>query len=772
MKEIKTMTEINYIKKEPPLGALNNDTNNDSKANLKVQVASEYAIKRSWKSLPLFSVRADGSCSCGDKSCSSIGKHPNWKLAPQGVYDATDNVDTILQWWNQDPLANIGIATGSASGVEVLDIDPRNGGNESLKELQRQFGAIPETLEVATGGGGKHFYFKYSGKKLSIKLPGIDFQSDGKYVVAPPSNHISGQLYQWINDCELALLPESYYSASITTERQTASISSMQIPEGQRNQTLASIAGKLRREGLELEHIREVLRRLNLDRCVPPLSTSEVDRIAESIAKYDPKDIAQLTKLDKQYFKAEAIDLLINKPTKKAQMNFEALPLPLREFREWATNSTHAPDEFIVNGFLGAMTAAMGKDIVLEHPLGDLRAHVWIANIANSGENKTTALNVAGKLLDEIEIPLLEERQVKRKEHKIQYEKYLKDRRSGKATESDEPIYTGIRTLTLPALTSIQKLVDILAKDYAGGIIYVPSELSLLLSDWKLDRNLGMIPFYLSLFDSPGIAPTPSYKNAEDLPLIRNPAVSIVGASVGQSFFGKFTEEDLVSGNLQRWLIATSANNKPKMAFPEIRSSEGKLFFKRFLETIFYLPKAMSIDTVKFKFSNEAKDCWEKSYPRLNEKYKGIEESHIISSLTRIDDSYTLKLALIFECAKQVYNNLTEGSSMETVLTKESITEAITLADYFKQSLLEVISRLETDNAKKMMKQVVGKLRSNEGKKMRMNELKTTCNGFKYQSSFDNAIESLKKLEVIATTFAENNSNNNSWTELIWLLEE
>ena len=764
-----------HQKKEPSttnaeLQTYLNNTNN----NPKLQAAINYAVKHSWKVLPLFYVLADGSCSCGNQSCSSIGKHPNWKLVPHGVNDATDDVDRIIEWWTQEPLANIGIATGSISGIEVLDIDPRNGGNESLSELQRQLGTMPETLEVATGGGGTHLYYNYSGKKLFKKQLGIDFQSDGKYAIAPPSNHSSVQLYKWVKDnCELAKLPETYYSSlvNIKETKDRLSVNADLIPEGFRNQRLTSIAGKLRYEGLEFEHISEILKTINRDRCSSPLPDNEVDRIAQSIARY-PASTNHLGKLDREYFRAEEIDLLINKPAKKAQMNFEALPLPLRKFLDWATDSTHSPDEFIVIGFIGAIAAAMGKDIVLEHPLGDIKAHVWIAGIADSGTGKTTAFNVAGKLLSEIEIPLLEEKRLKLKEYKIKNEKYLKDRKSGKGNESDEPVYPSIRTLTLPALTSVQKLVEILAKDYAGGIIYISSELSLLLSDWKLDRNAGMIPFYLSLFDSPDIAPMPAYKNTEDLPLIKNPAVSIVGASVDRSFIAKFTEEDFVSGNLQRWLIATTTNNKPRKAFPNRKSEDGYLLFKQLLEIIFKLPQSINCETIRFTFDNEAKQYWIDIYPTLNDRYKDIDESHLISSLTRIDDSYTLKLALIFECAKQVYNKLTQGSSMQTMLTKESITEAIILADYFKQSLLEVISRLETDNTKKMMKQVISKLRSNEGKKMRMNDLKNSCNGFKYQNYFDNAIEALKKLEVITTTFTENNSNNHSLTELIWLLEE
>jgi hypothetical protein len=175
---------------------------------------------------------------------------------------------------------------------------------------------------------------------------------------------------------------------------------------------------------------------------------------------------------------------------------------------------------------------------------------------------------------------------------------------------------------------------------------------------------------------------------------------------------------------------------------------------------------------IRFRFSNEAKDYWVKIYPTLNQQYQGTEESHIVSSLNRIDDSYTLKLALIIECAKQVYDHMVSNSPLETLLTKESVVEAIALADYYKQSLLEVLSQLNADGTKKMVKQIISKLRAQNGKRMKLNDLKTLCNGFRNQNDFEGAQEYLQGLGIVTNTYSENNSNNGGLTELIWLLEE
>jgi putative DNA primase/helicase len=111
---------------------------------------------------------------------------------------------TILRWSSEWPNANVGIATGSKSGTFVLDVDPRNGGDESLEALQQDIGELPETVTVRTESGGRHFYFQFGDtdtfRNSASKLgPGLDIRAEGGFVVAPPSLHISGNRYAWIN---------------------------------------------------------------------------------------------------------------------------------------------------------------------------------------------------------------------------------------------------------------------------------------------------------------------------------------------------------------------------------------------------------------------------------------------------------------------------------------------------------------------------------------------------------------------------------------------
>lgn len=126
-------------------------------------------------------------------------KVPAGSLVPHGVKDASIDPSEIRAWADRLPEANIGIATGSASSLFVMDVDPRNGGCQTLTALEHEFGALPETATVSTGGpdGGQHFYFAYPGSSVrNIDLAaGVQIKGDGGYVVAPCSVHPSGHAY-------------------------------------------------------------------------------------------------------------------------------------------------------------------------------------------------------------------------------------------------------------------------------------------------------------------------------------------------------------------------------------------------------------------------------------------------------------------------------------------------------------------------------------------------------------------------------------------------
>lgn len=66
------------------------------------------------------------------------------------------------------------------------------------------------------------------------------------------------------------------------------------IPNGARNGTLASLAGSMRKRGLEEPEINAALQKINARRCDPPLPETDVERIAKSIGGYDSPPLTQV----------------------------------------------------------------------------------------------------------------------------------------------------------------------------------------------------------------------------------------------------------------------------------------------------------------------------------------------------------------------------------------------------------------------------------------------------------------------------------------------
>lgn len=236
--------------------------------------------KRGWKVFPVY-FPSNGGCSCGYK-CSSPGKHP---ITARGVLDASGDEFQIRKWWNENPEANIGIATGN--GLVVLDIDPKHGGQDSADTI----GKLPETPSVITGSKGTHVYFSGSAKNAVGVMPGIDIRGDGGYVVAPPSRHISGETYEWDSITESQALAEwDSVVAKLPAKTRVISIDVESVKEGARNNFLASVAGILRRRGLSQLAIEAALLVENEQRCHPPLEEREVQKIAQNISRYQAQE--------------------------------------------------------------------------------------------------------------------------------------------------------------------------------------------------------------------------------------------------------------------------------------------------------------------------------------------------------------------------------------------------------------------------------------------------------------------------------------------------
>jgi putative DNA primase/helicase len=194
--------------------------------------------------------------------------------------EASQDPETIRGWSQQFPYAVVGLLTGKRSGKIVVDID-------DLLELKVSGLDLSDGVAVPTHRpGGTHYYFALprSGKLPPGIADGkIDCRSEGNFVVVwgdPPDESM------------LKPLPEAVAQFFIDRRIRRPAGNDRDpeiIAEGERNGSLASLAGTMRRRGMSEAAIRAALLEENETRCRPPLPTEEVGAIAASIALYDPE---------------------------------------------------------------------------------------------------------------------------------------------------------------------------------------------------------------------------------------------------------------------------------------------------------------------------------------------------------------------------------------------------------------------------------------------------------------------------------------------------
>lgn len=227
------------------------------------------------------------------------GKKP---ITEHGLKDATQMQSGVRTLWKSNPAANIGLV---CDGLIVLDFDADHDGYRGKDLLAQDHGPLPATRVHKTGGGGEHWLYR-APRDLNVRpgsgkygYPGLDIRANDSYIVAPPSVHPSGTVYQVMDPAPIA--PAPAWLLELATKRRAAEIPAgpsspegAPIPEGSRNGTLASLAGTMRRRGMSPAAIEAAILEVNRTQCRPPLDEAEVRGIAASVSRYDPGRTASL----------------------------------------------------------------------------------------------------------------------------------------------------------------------------------------------------------------------------------------------------------------------------------------------------------------------------------------------------------------------------------------------------------------------------------------------------------------------------------------------
>lgn len=341
--------------------------------------------------------------------CRPGGKEP---ITEHGLNDATLDEDQICEWWSETPDANIGLRT---DGLLVVDVDPLPDGarNEFASDLE-QLSDLLVSAGTMTPRGGQHFWFRQPDgiemRNTTGKIaPGVDTRATGGYVLVPPSVINGTGAYHFMFSFTLEMPPNKlapppgWILKALDAEKpsspkaEPAQPTDNTIPDGQRNQTLTSIAGALRQSGLSESAIVAALRATNSERCKPPLDDAEVRKIAWSVSRYEPDQSAVAVAEGWATQDAEEYERRQSNDPGKLPEHLTSPGGFLGQVIEWNMATAYKPQpELALAAALALLATITGRKICDET---GTRTNVYCMGVCESGGGKEHARKVNKAIL-------------------------------------------------------------------------------------------------------------------------------------------------------------------------------------------------------------------------------------------------------------------------------------------------------------------------------------------------------------------------------------
>lgn len=323
----------------------------------------------------------------------------------KGFTDATYSTETTQEFITKWPEADWAIVP---RGCVVLDVDIKStDGHAELVALCKDHGSSLEELTAGTCAtktfsNGRHFWFKTDANLPSCHIGQAVELKHLNSVHVPPSMG-----YEWIRQLgpaeSLPDLPEWLMKLWVAKSQEKSQREYIQprFVNGSRHSALVSFAGKAR-DSLALSQVElnELLKVVRKTRCEDPdtVEDTELDKIAEDIAKFDPTDVQGLAIAGDEG--AKSIVAMFNRtgvaieasPGSIAYSRVTTIdesllyPTPMIEkWVKWINSTNHRPQpEVALAGVLTAIGSIIGRNILWK----DTPANIYTLALAASGTGK------------------------------------------------------------------------------------------------------------------------------------------------------------------------------------------------------------------------------------------------------------------------------------------------------------------------------------------------------------------------------------------------
>lgn len=707
--------------------------------------AALYYANYGWPVVSLHFMK-DGRCSCGRVRCDSPGKHPTTKHGPK---DASRNEIQIDHWWNRRPEANIGIRTGVNTGIVVIDVDPRHGGDESLAELVREHGELPATVEALTGGGGRHLVFKHPGgtvRNRSNMRPGIDVRGDGGYIVAPPSNHASGGQYRWReghgpHEMTPAEMP-AWLLALVTrgnledtnTDAAPVAKPAPTPPAALMNERATRALAAMR--GLRADDHKDGSRRLfaaasiavrfDLDTNGALATIREYLNSAPTPREYSDSDILKrLHDAERTCTRGEALHsgqargaAPGNVPAPSAPppepfqpFPVDALPDRMRVFVENVAAATGTDAAFAAMAALVVVAGCIGNRVAVLVKSGWIESAVlWGVLVGRSGTTKSPVLKLVTRAL--IDLFKAERRAFtdamkeyirEMERHNVRLAEWKKSQRDGPPTDPpDEPERPTERRLLVSDIT-VEKLGELLEQNPLG-LLLVRDELAAWVGAFDRYASGGKgsdQPAWLSMYDAAPV--TIDRKSGKGNYFVERAAVSVLGSIQPGTLARSFGTAEREAGLLARVLVAYPPDRPAlwtEAALPDDVAAE----WRKLLETLLALPAAIDEHgdpRPRFiPIGQEAKALWIEWHDRHARELVDISNDDLVAHYAKLKGACA-RIALLFACVE-----VAAGGDAVAYISADAMRRAIAVVEWFKgegRRVYAVLGESEEDRARRQL---------------------------------------------------------------------
>lgn len=553
----------------------------------------------------------------------------------------------LLEWFGDGNPTNMGIICGKISGnLVVLDFDSQDSWAGFVRYCDEHKIAIYETPQTKTARGF-HVWIRLRNLPRSQKIAGIDIQSEGKYVVVPPSVHPTGVRYEFINPAVSKILElNSLADLGIQGQPQVSQGGEKPpdwvakalrgVSERERDETATRLAGYFKAKKLPLDVTIEILKEWTR-RCQQP---------PDAKATFTPEEAIKCVRSVYRYGEPIREEQEKNIPP-APQFPEEAWIQLFGDYRDLVTNTTEASDSYHYGCFCQVLGCTLGRRLFIYHAT-KLYPNFYICLVGRTGlTRKDTCWRRASDIL-----------------HRLHTNQ-----------DGNDPAFDILR-----GIGSLEGLLDALNGEGKARLLIV-SELLSLLTKAKQEGLANIIPQLTELYDCPDrVNPKTRQKKIE----CREPFLSIMAGTTLSWLERALTESDVYGGFANRWMYFCGLPKEPLPNPPKVDPDKRNRLITRLNDIRSWtqeLPNNGEL-TISAKADKVFQLYYRNYYQRC------LADGLIPTLIVRIQD-FVWKLALLYA-----------SMDLSTQIEAKHLEPAISVGAYLEQSVAEVFRGFSSSKGK------------------------------------------------------------------------